>query len=96
MKKWNLAMLLLSGMFLVYGLGLVSLFTLGIFSSSNQFFTTIGMAAIPLVPFSVWLYLLYRFHTRKDHQNFYIGIGCLALLIFALIYDVQMLQRYIA
>ncbi|WP_298785531.1 hypothetical protein [uncultured Marinococcus sp.] len=96
MKKCNFAMLLISGMFLVYGLGLVSLFTLGIFSSINQFFITIGMAAIPLIPFSVWLYLLYRFHAKNDHQNFYIGIGCLALLIFALIYDVQMIQRYIA
>jgi hypothetical protein len=96
MKKCNFAMLLISGMFLVYGLGLVSLFTLGIFSSSNQFFTTIGMTAIPLVPFSIWLYLLYRFHAKKDHQNFYISVGCFALLIFALIYDEQMIQRYTA
>ena len=96
MKIWNLSMLLLSGMFLVYGLGLVSPLTLGIFSSSNQFFTTVGMAAIPLIPFFVWLYLLYRFHSRKNHQNFYIGIGCLVILIFALIYDMQMLQRYIS
>ncbi|GEK58223.1 hypothetical protein CHL76_08675 [Marinococcus halophilus] len=94
MKKWNLFMLLLSGMLLVYGLGLVSLFTLGLFSS-NQFFITIGMAVIPLVPFFVWLYLLYRFHAKKELQNFYISVGSLALLIFALIYDVQMLQRYI-
>lgn len=96
MKTWNLVMLLLSGMFLVYGLGLISLFTLGIFSNFNQFVITIGMVAIPLIPFLLWLYMLYRFHTRKDHRKFYIAMVCIALLIFALIYDIQMAQRYIS
>ena len=96
MKIWNLAMLLLSGMFLVYGLGLVSLFTLGIFSNINQFFITIGMVAIPVLPFFLWLYMLYRFHVKKDHQNLYIGIVCIVLFLFALIYDIQMAHRYVA